>query len=448
MSRPAVPAPETGDPTYDRRRPDLRSAPHPAPSPAAAAQVTVSPSRSEVRRADPSLSFRVVAPGARGFDVIVTTEPALFDPANAHRRTPKNFRSSRQDFRGEVIEIEIGFYLLTPCLSARPHVGRPQADPALLHRRRLRRPRGAAGALLGHARGDGVAGAVRGPRGRSRRGQSVEHARRRGRPAGRGQCPRPGDGGGGQRQRDPVARRHRWPAARSPGAAGAGRPARRSRGAGFRTASGRRTAARYAPSSGHARPRPAQRLRASPGGDRRRRVAASGGGQWRDTGAYGRRGRAGLLRRGLCLTAVAAAARLARRYRDLDIAHATSSALYDDGFGDATTSRRGDADSAARSSAGGAERAAEPAGERSRVHARERQRGGRAGRRRRGGGPAGRGRSSPRAWSAATRRSASTAASAAGSAPPTPTTSAPMTGCASARTRPCRTRANSANCWR
>ena len=74
----------------------MMPSPRPAfrPSPrafaAAAAQVTVSPSRTEVRRADPSLSFRVVAPGARGFDVIVTTEPALFDPATrtgGRRRT-------------------------------------------------------------------------------------------------------------------------------------------------------------------------------------------------------------------------------------------------------------------------------------------------------------------------------------------------------------------------
>lgn len=77
-----------------------------------AAAVTVSPSRAEIRRAEPSLSFQVAAPGARAFDVIVATDPALFDPANAHRRTPKNFRSSRQDFQGVPIEIETGFYLL------------------------------------------------------------------------------------------------------------------------------------------------------------------------------------------------------------------------------------------------------------------------------------------------------------------------------------------------
>lgn len=75
-------------------------------------EVTISPSRAEVRRADPSLSFQVTAPGATGFDVIVATDPALFDPANAHMRTPRNFRSSRQDFLGTPIEIETGFYLL------------------------------------------------------------------------------------------------------------------------------------------------------------------------------------------------------------------------------------------------------------------------------------------------------------------------------------------------
>lgn len=75
-------------------------------------QVAISPSRAEIRRADPSLSFQVIAPGAVGFDVIVSTDPALFDPSSAHRRTPKNFRSSRQDFGGEPIEIETGFYLL------------------------------------------------------------------------------------------------------------------------------------------------------------------------------------------------------------------------------------------------------------------------------------------------------------------------------------------------
>lgn len=96
------------------RRPSLpyRDLPYRSLAAAPQGQVMISPSRGEIRRADPSLSFRVVAPGAQGFDVIVATDPALFDPGNAHRRTPKNFRSSRQDFQGQPIEIETGFYLL------------------------------------------------------------------------------------------------------------------------------------------------------------------------------------------------------------------------------------------------------------------------------------------------------------------------------------------------
>jgi hypothetical protein len=81
-------------------------------APQAAGSVTISPSRNEVRRADPALSFQVSAPGTCAFDVIVATDASLFDPANVHRRTPKNFRSSRQDFQGEAIETEVGFYLL------------------------------------------------------------------------------------------------------------------------------------------------------------------------------------------------------------------------------------------------------------------------------------------------------------------------------------------------
>ncbi len=98
--------------------PSSRHAPYPshrafaAATLPAAAGVSVTPSRPEIRRADPSLSLRVTAQGARGFDVIVATDPTLFDPSSAHRRSPKNFRSSRQDFGGEPIEIETGFYLL------------------------------------------------------------------------------------------------------------------------------------------------------------------------------------------------------------------------------------------------------------------------------------------------------------------------------------------------
>ncbi|MFV0385050.1 hypothetical protein [Paracoccus sp. (in: a-proteobacteria)] len=83
----------------------------PAISPAAM-PVTIAPSRRELRRADPSLSFQVSAPGMAFFDVIVATDPLLFSPDQAHRRTPRNFRSSRQDFEGMPIETETGLYML------------------------------------------------------------------------------------------------------------------------------------------------------------------------------------------------------------------------------------------------------------------------------------------------------------------------------------------------
>ncbi|MGQ0564360.1 MAG: hypothetical protein ACT4OK_04735 [Gemmobacter sp.] len=85
---------------------------HSVPGLTTGTPVRVSPSRLELRRTEPTVSFQVTAPGATGFDVIVATDPALFAADAAHRRTPKNFRSSRQDFQGAPIEIEIGFYLL------------------------------------------------------------------------------------------------------------------------------------------------------------------------------------------------------------------------------------------------------------------------------------------------------------------------------------------------
>ncbi len=74
--------------------------------------VTISPSRMTVGRVDPSLSFQVQAAGAQFFDVILATDPSLIQAANAHRRTSRNFRSSRQDFLGEPVEVEAGFYLM------------------------------------------------------------------------------------------------------------------------------------------------------------------------------------------------------------------------------------------------------------------------------------------------------------------------------------------------
>ena len=280
-------------------RPALR--PSPRAFAAAAAQVTVSPSRTEVRRADPSLSFRVVAPGARGFDVIVTTEPALFDPANAHRRTPKNFRSSRQDFGGEVIEIETGFYLLPRAflrdlmsLDPKPtrlyYIAVAYDDPAARQGRYSVMPE----AMASQAPFVGLAADLAAANLSRMLGVAVDRlgaVNARGRvmavAASASATPLP-DAIGGL----PLDRQAR----RVPDAA-----ARRSRGARVPHRAGRRRRALRAEVRGRAARARRERLRASPGGDGRRRVAASGGGQWRDTGACGRRGRAGLLRRGLCL---------------------------------------------------------------------------------------------------------------------------------------------------
>ncbi len=74
--------------------------------------IRISPSRQEVNRKEPSLVFHVVTHGLVSFDVIVATDRALFLPENAHQRTPKNFRSSRQDFDGHPIDAGTGFYIL------------------------------------------------------------------------------------------------------------------------------------------------------------------------------------------------------------------------------------------------------------------------------------------------------------------------------------------------
>lgn len=102
-----------------------------APGARAQTAVTVAPSRRELRRADPALSFRVRAPGFTHFDVIVATDPTLFLAAEAHRRTARNFRSSRQDFEAVPIEIETGFYML-PRAFIRDAIGQ-EPRPGRLH---------------------------------------------------------------------------------------------------------------------------------------------------------------------------------------------------------------------------------------------------------------------------------------------------------------------------
>ena len=319
----------------------MMPSPRPAfrPSPrafaAAAAQVTVSPSRTEVRRADPSLSFRVVAPGARGFDVIVTTEPALFDPANAHRRTPKNFRSSRQDFGGEVIEIETGFYLLPRAflrdlmsLDPKPtrlyYIAVAYDDPAARQGRYSVMPE----AMASQAPFVGLAADLAAANLSRMLGVAVDRlgaVNARGRvmavAASASATPLP-DAIGGL----PLDRQAR----RVPDALPGDRAA-----PGFRTApagGGARYAPRFvgappAPGANGSGPAPAATGGggsplpvADNGGTPAPAVAAGARGFFDEDYAYGGRG----------------GGPAGSAYRDLDNAHATSPALYDDGFGDAT----------------------------------------------------------------------------------------------------------------
>ncbi|MCH8168593.1 MAG: hypothetical protein IIC03_11800 [Proteobacteria bacterium] len=76
-----------------------------------AGAIRITPSRRIVERRDPAISFKVTAAGFSAFDILLTTDPALFEARNADRRTAANFRSSRQDFDGESIPAEIGFYM-------------------------------------------------------------------------------------------------------------------------------------------------------------------------------------------------------------------------------------------------------------------------------------------------------------------------------------------------
>jgi len=77
-----------------------------------AGRITISSTRPEVSRREPSLVLHVTANDLAAFDVIVATEVSLFRPENAHMRTPKNFRSSRQDFDGAPIDVATGFYIV------------------------------------------------------------------------------------------------------------------------------------------------------------------------------------------------------------------------------------------------------------------------------------------------------------------------------------------------
>jgi hypothetical protein len=64
---------------------------------APAGPVRITPNRRQIDRRFPVLGFTVDAGGLPWFEVLLTTDRTLFDPANAGRRSPANFYASRQD---------------------------------------------------------------------------------------------------------------------------------------------------------------------------------------------------------------------------------------------------------------------------------------------------------------------------------------------------------------
>ena len=93
-----------------------------------AGAIRITPSRRIVERRDPAISFKVTAAGFSAFDILLTTDPALFEARNADRRTAANFRSSRQDFDGESIPAEIGFYMTPTAFLGALAAARPRPE--------------------------------------------------------------------------------------------------------------------------------------------------------------------------------------------------------------------------------------------------------------------------------------------------------------------------------
>src|ERR671935_264080 len=60
-------------------------------------QVKAAPNRQRLTDFFPSLSFTIQTGGRPYFDVLLATDPSLFDPSNAGRRTPSTFYASHQD---------------------------------------------------------------------------------------------------------------------------------------------------------------------------------------------------------------------------------------------------------------------------------------------------------------------------------------------------------------
>jgi hypothetical protein len=67
-----------------------------APLPAGRGAVRITPARRHIDNRSPVLSFTVDTGGRPYFEVLLAADRALFDPANASRRTPSSFYASRE----------------------------------------------------------------------------------------------------------------------------------------------------------------------------------------------------------------------------------------------------------------------------------------------------------------------------------------------------------------
>src|SRR5256885_13014474 len=67
------------------------------PTLAIGARPRIAANRRLLVRRFPSLGFTISSGGLPYWEVLLFTDPSLIDPANASKRTPSNFYSSRQD---------------------------------------------------------------------------------------------------------------------------------------------------------------------------------------------------------------------------------------------------------------------------------------------------------------------------------------------------------------
>lgn len=86
---------------------------------AAATPVRITPNRRQIDKRFPVLGFTVDSGGLPFFEVLLTTDRSLFDPANAARRTAANFYASRQDSGLIAAEVPSSVYMVpAPVLHA------------------------------------------------------------------------------------------------------------------------------------------------------------------------------------------------------------------------------------------------------------------------------------------------------------------------------------------